>query len=117
MYRYNGIGFSSKKVQLERHIAPKVAITVDGKSVEMPQIPVRSTNQNGFVNVENYVINQTVAPSSVIKATADGPVSIEIQQPANAPAKVICTYNGQRKIYNFDPSLVVVERPRGMFRR
>lgn len=118
LFDMQGIGFSSKKVALERHISPKVAITVDGQSIGMPQIPVRSTNQNGFVNVENYVINQTVAAGSTIKATCDDKeVDIEIQQPADAPAKVICTYRGQRKIYNFDPSLVVVERPRGRFGR
>ena len=117
LFDMHGIGFSSKKIKLSRHVAPVVEISVDGQEIELPAVPVRSTNQNGFVNVENYVINQTVAAASVIKAVcADSEVSIEVSKPANAPAKVICTYRGQKKIYNFDPSLVIPERPRGMFR-
>ena len=118
LFDMHGIGFSSKKIELTRHISPKVNISVDGQSIGLPDVPVRSTNQNGFVNVENYVINQAVEAGSAIKAEcADPEVGIEVSQPAGAPAKVICTYRGQKKIYNFDPTLVVVERPRGMFRR
>lgn len=113
LFDLHGIGFSSQKVSLSRHISPKVTITLNGEVMALEDTPVRSTNQNGFVNVENYVINKTVAAGDEIKAYTSNPeVAIEVVRSADAPAKVICTYRGQRKIYNFDPSLIPAPQPR-----
>ena len=118
LFDLHGIAFTSVKKSPERPTVPKVTISVDGEEMEIPSIPVRSTNQNGFVNVENYVINRTIEPGSTVRATADNPnVSIDVELSSEKPSKVICTYKGQKKIYNFDPSLVVVERPRFPFGR
>lgn len=119
LFDMQGIGFSSRKVSIERPTVPKVEISVNGENVEIPSVPVRSTNENGFLNVENYVINQNIDRSSqVVAAKCDNPeVVIDVEYGDSNTAKVICSYKGQRKIYNFDPKLVVVERPRGMFRR
>jgi hypothetical protein len=49
-----GLGFSSKKKKIVRHVAPTVSITVNGAAVEMPAVPVRSTNANGIVSLDLY---------------------------------------------------------------
>ncbi|MDX9812505.1 MAG: hypothetical protein RBU28_08960, partial [Bacteroidales bacterium] len=49
-----GLGFSSKKNKIVRPVAPTVTIKVNGKDIEVPLIPVRSTNANGIVSYDIY---------------------------------------------------------------
>ena len=84
----------------ERPVAPTVNITVDGQQVNLPQLPVRSTNANGYTEENRYQAFARMNDSSVIKATASSPeVSIQVGKIADGRATVTCTYRGQKKIY------------------
>ncbi len=49
-----GLGFSSKKKKLSSPVVPKVNIMVDGKAIEVPATPVRSTESNGILGYDLY---------------------------------------------------------------
>ncbi|HBG57740.1 hypothetical protein [Proteiniphilum sp. UBA1028] len=49
-----GLGFSAKKKKLTPPVVPSVTIAVNGKKVELPKTPVRSTNANGIVGYNQY---------------------------------------------------------------
>lgn len=51
-----GLGFSSKKKKIVRPLVPGINITVNGKSVEMPATPVRSTEENGITGYDLYEV-------------------------------------------------------------
>ena len=100
LFDLQGIGFSRLGLTCERPIAPTITITVDGQQVNLPQLPVRSTNANGYTEENRYQAFARMNDSSVIKATASSPeVSILIGKIADCRATVTCTYRGQKKIY------------------
>ena len=51
-----GLGFSSAKKKLVKPVVPTVSVKVNGVAVELPEIPVRSTNENGIVDVTPYEV-------------------------------------------------------------
>lgn len=102
-----GLGFSSKDSELERPISPKVHIDVDGKSVEVPETPVRSTNQNGIVSYDLYEVKANTHfdtySNPKVTATSDNPavkISIKQADEESNVAFVRCDYNGVVKTYN-----------------
>ena len=100
LFDLQGIGFSCLGRNCERPVAPTVNITVDGQQVNLPQLPVRSTNANGYTEENRYQAFARMNDSSVIKATASSPeVSIQVGKIADGRATVTCTYRGQKKIY------------------
>ena len=100
LFDLQGIGFSCPGRTCERPVAPTVSITVDGQKVNLPQLPVRSTNANGYTEENRYQAFARMNDSSVIKATASSPeVSIQVGKIADGRATVTCTYRGQKKIY------------------
>jgi hypothetical protein len=100
LFDLQGIGFSCLGRTCERPVAPTVNITVDGQQVNLPQLPVRSTNSNGYTEENRYQAFARMSDSSVIKATASSPeVSIQVGKIADGRATVTCTYRGQKKIY------------------
>lgn len=101
-----GLGFSSNKKQIERPVAPRLSIAVNGKDIEAPATPVRSTNENGIVGYDQY--ETTVAlPSNttqipVVTASADNEaVKVAIVQAGSTfgTAVVKCEYKGIVKTY------------------
>lgn len=105
LFDLEGICFNSAKKQIERPIAPTVSIKVGGKDIEVPAIPVRSTNQNGIVDGSIYQANCQLATgqSNVVSASSDNSaVKFEIaQSPARTGTAVIkANYNGVIKTYN-----------------
>src|SRR5574344_834820 len=105
LFDLEGICFNSAKKQIERPIAPTVSIKVGGKDIEVPAIPVRSTNQNGIVDGSIYQANCKLAAdqSNAVSASADNAaVKFEItQSPAKTGTAVIkANYNGVIKTYN-----------------
>ena len=101
-----GLGFSKKGQKMTYPAPPTVTISVDGKAVEMPKHPVRSTNENGYVGYDQYEVNYTVPAGQTkapkVSAKADNKaVKIEITQPESATgtAVVKCDYNGVVKTY------------------
>ena len=100
LFDLQGIGFSCLGRTCERPVAPTVNITVDGQQVNLPQLPVRSTNANGYTEENRYQAFARMNDSSIIKATASSPeVSIQVGKIADGRATVTCTYRGQKKIY------------------
>src|SRR5690606_9081981 len=54
LFDFIGLGFSSKEQRIERPVSPTVEITVNGKKLTLPSIPVRSTDENGLVGYHTY---------------------------------------------------------------
>ncbi|WP_207424387.1 hypothetical protein [Desertivirga brevis] len=100
-----GVGFSSKKKKLVRPIVPIVDIAVDGKSLELPKTPVRSTNENGILGYNIYEVNYSPAAVDripVIAASASSPsVKVKVTQATTVPGTAIVdfNYNGVVKTY------------------
>lgn len=107
LFDFIGLGFSSKHTKIERPIVPQVRIAVNGKALEIPAVPVRSTNANGIVDYGQYEIKSKIssqqAAAPVVTASSDNPaVKITIKQAASSSGtcRVTCDYNGVSKIYN-----------------
>lgn len=102
LFVLKGIAFNNKKVEPKRPVAPKMNIKVDGKSVEIPAVPVRSTNKNGIVDNNTYEVKCDLTQGSKVTASADNKkVAITVKQAtSSAPAMVIATYLGQTKVFN-----------------
>ncbi|PPK88179.1 hypothetical protein CLV84_1144 [Neolewinella xylanilytica] len=104
-----GLGFSSSTRNIERHVPPSVTISVNGEVIELPETPVRSTNENGIVTLDLY--EATYAPRAggaipeVTATVSDPAVSIEVEQPdtANGTALVHFNYQGVVKTYRVVP--------------
>ncbi len=96
----HGIGFAKAGKPCQRPVVPEVSITVDGKQVAMPKLPVFSTNDNGLMDLTHYQTYAPLTDKSVIKATANGGnVDIKIGKITDGRATVRCTYNGKEKVY------------------
>lgn len=101
-----GVGFSKKGSELNYPAVPSVEIKVDGQSVELPTIPVRSTNENGYVGCDQYAVEYTLPADGtdvpkVEASSNDSRVKVEVTQPdaRNGKAVVKFDYNGKVKTY------------------
>lgn len=102
LFDMQGIGFSKKGQTLERPVAPTLDVKVDGKSVEMPEIPVRSTERNGIVKENVYSIGVESAANVTVTAS-DPSVKYEVAKGTGDVFYTIkATYAGQEKIYNVE---------------
>ena len=100
LFDLQGLGFSSNTVDIDRPVSPTVTITVDGKQLTIPELPVRFTNANGYSDVSHY---QTYAPlndnSAIRVSVSDPSVSTSISDITDGRATVRCTYKGQERIF------------------
>lgn len=101
-----GLGFSSKRKEIVRPVVPVVGITVNGKNIELPEAPVRSTNANGITGYDIYEATYKVPADAsgipVVSASADNKdVKIKITQAASASGTAIVKfdYRGIVKTY------------------
>lgn len=101
-----GLGFSRGGESLDYPEVPVVTIQADGKKLEMPATPVRSTNANGITDYGRYEVvchvpeGKNTLPG--ITAYSDNPdVRIDIRQPRSMDdcAEVRCDYHGMVKTY------------------
>ncbi|WP_207534561.1 hypothetical protein [Desertivirga arenae] len=106
LFDLQGLGFSLKKKELVRPVVPVVNIAVNGKSIELPKTPVRSTNENGILGYNNYEVNYAISSEASeiprITASSNNPaVKVSITQATSLPgtAKVNFNYNGIVKTY------------------
>lgn len=106
LFDFVGLGFSSKKKKIERPIVPMVSIAVNGKVVELPSTPIRSTNANGIVGYDQYIAKVKLPSGSeqipeVTASASDKAVklSIEQAQSTTGTAVVKCEYKGVVKTY------------------
>ena len=101
-----GLGFSRKGQKMAYPAPPAVKIYVDGNEIELPDVPVRSTNANGYVTYGNYAAEYAVPADQTdipaVKAKCDNRnVRIDVVQPESktGTATVTFDYNGVVKTY------------------
>jgi len=101
-----GLGFSSKKKKIVRPVAPAVTISADGKAIELPAAPLRSTNANGIVGYDIYEAVCKLSPGvtrvPVINASSGDPevkVSVIQAESITGTAVVRFDYRGVVKTY------------------
>src|SRR5690554_3188342 len=106
-----GLGFSSKKKKIVRPIVQEVFIHVNGDKVELPKIPVRSTDKNGLIGYNihetTYKLPYGTTEIPVITASSDNKkvkVTVTQADSVTGAAKVEFDYNGVVKTYlvNFE---------------
>lgn len=102
-----GLGFSNKKKSITRPVVPTVNIAVNGKAIEAPKTPVRSTNDNGIVGYDVYETTYRipVGPTGTPQLTASSDskdVKLTVAQPESSTGTgvVKAEYNGMVKTYN-----------------
>ena len=99
LFTLHGIGFAAGDYKMP--IVPQVTITADGKPVNIPDTPVRATNQNGLMDATTY---QCYAPLGdgvhTLNATSNVPdVKFHISPIVEGRATVKATYNGKTKTF------------------
>lgn len=100
LFDLHGIGFSKKGEKFERPQVPQVTIMADGKRLNIPATPIRSTNANGYTDATRYQVYAPLTAGSELKATADNPeVKIEVSKIVDGRATVKCTYKGNQKVF------------------
>ncbi|WP_432713581.1 hypothetical protein [Pedobacter sp.] len=106
LFDFIGLGFSAKNKKLVRPVPPVVNITVNGKTIELPNTPLRSTNDNGLTDYANFEVSYKVDAASsaipLVKATSNNPaVKVSIKQATSrtGTAEVTFDFNGVTKIY------------------
>ena len=102
-----GLGFSSNEKEIIRPTAPTISITADGKAIDLPDTPIRSTDENGITGYNFYettvILPADTAAIPVITASASSEdVKITVNQPTETfgTAVVEFGYKGAVKIYN-----------------
>lgn len=101
-----GLGFSSDKKKIVRPVVPQVNIEVNGKTIEIPATPVRSTESNGITGYDLYEAvyklpaNTTEIPT-VSASVTDKNVKVEITQATSTSGTAIVKfdYKGVVKTY------------------
>ncbi len=93
-----GLGFSSDNKKIIRPVVPTVTISVNGKKIDLPSTPVRSTNANGIVGYDVYettfLLPDDISQIPVISASASqSDVEINITQPTSTSKKAIVKFN------------------------
>lgn len=102
-----GLGFSSTEKKIARPVVPTVSIRVNGKEIDLPETPVRSTNANGIVGYNLYKATYNLSPGTAgipsvtaFASTTEVKVSIKQATSASGMAVVQFDYNGKVKTYN-----------------
>ena len=99
LFTLHGIGFAAGDYKMP--VVPQVTITADGKPVNIPDTPIRATNQNGLMDATTY---QCYAPLGdgvhTLNATSNVPdVKFHISPIVEGRATVKATYNGKTKTF------------------
>ena len=96
----HGIGFSKPGIKCNRPEVPVVTITVDGKAIALPSVPMFATNDNGLMDLTHYQAYAPLKENSTIKATAQGgDVKFHVSKIVDGRATVRCEFNGKEKVY------------------
>ena len=99
-----GLGFSRKGLDINYPEPPTVSICVNGRPVELPTTPVRSTNANGLTSYDQYEAIFTAdanasAQPQVTATSANPEVRTDVKPTAEGQWTVTCTYRGMTKTY------------------
>lgn len=105
----HGLGFSRDGLEIAKPRVPKVAISVDGKAVQIPSRPSQPTEKTGYFDFSNYDISSPVAPTCTVVPTVSAScdcddVDVKVVQSSalSSPAVVKCTYNGLTKTFRLN---------------
>ncbi len=106
LFDFIGLGFSSKNQEINYQKAPTISVKVNGKEVEVPTRPIRSTTENGIVGYDQYEIivddSYKNGDDFMVKASSDNKnVKVDIKQAENVDGNAVvkCNYNGIVKTY------------------
>ena len=101
LFDLHGIGFGKAMPHVCKAPAvPQVTITANGKKLNIPQTPVRFTNQNGYPDQIRYQLYGPVEAGVKLKATSDVPgVKFDISPIVEGRATIKATYQGKTKIF------------------
>ena len=99
LFDLHGISFS-KGADFMAPVVPQVTITADGKKLNIPATPIRSTNQNGYTDLIRYQVYGPLKASTKLAATSDVPgVKFQISPVTDGRATVKATYQGKEKVF------------------
>ncbi len=100
LFHLHGIGFSSASAPLHLPEVPRVTITADGKRLNIPDTPIRSTNANGYTDATRYQMYGPLTAQTRLEATATNPeVKIQISPITDGRATIRATYKGREKVF------------------
>lgn len=98
-----GLGFSSKDKEIACPVVPTVTIQIDGKPIDLPKTPVRSTNANGIIGYDTYevVLPKGTSRNAAISVAVDKTCEMVVTRPASGPEMAIVqlSYEGVVKTY------------------
>ncbi|MEJ8817336.1 hypothetical protein [Lacibacter sp. H407] len=107
LFNLSGLGFSSKTKKLVRPVVPVVNIMVNGKAIDIPATPVRSTNANGITeyNIYQATVKVPATTTAIPKVTASSnnrTVKVSITQASSKEGNAVVKfdYKGVVKTYN-----------------
>ena len=99
LFDLHGISFS-KGADHTAPVVPTIDIFVDGKKLNIPDTPVRSTNQNGYMDASTYQLYAPRKADAKIEVTTTGPgVTYVIETGKEYRATVKATYKGKTKTF------------------
>ena len=100
LFDLHGIGFSKAGATFEAPQVPQVTIMADGKRLNIPATPIRSTNANGYTDATRYQVYAPLKAGSEITVKANNPeVKVEVSKIVDGRATVKCTYKGNQKVF------------------
>ncbi|MBR1388786.1 MAG: hypothetical protein IJ569_04105 [Prevotella sp.] len=100
LFDLHGIGFAKNGTTCERPAVPEVTITADGQKLNIPAIPVRTTNANGYTDITRYQVYGKLCDNTVLQATASDPaVKLEVGKITEGRATIKATHKGVTKIF------------------
>lgn len=103
LFDLHGIGFSKSDMPFKRPVVPTVTIMADGKTLNIPATPIRTSNANGLTDAIRYQVYAPLTAGSKITVKASDPsVKAEVSPVIEGRATVKCTYNGKEKIYQIN---------------
>lgn len=107
----NGIGFSKNGDPLVPEEAPKVTIAVNGVALNLPEVPTRSNDINGYIDYQHYdvpftLIDKKTPEVSALAVSNKNDVKIDIKQPKSAKDAAVVTidWKGKVKTYTLTPT-------------
>lgn len=92
-----GLGFSSKRNDLARPIVPEIKMAIDGKEIELPKFPLRSTEANGITGYDIYEVVYEISSDAkfpIVSASSNNEaVKIEITQAQSESGMAVVKYD------------------------
>ena len=101
LFELQGLGFSKGMRSLKAPQIPVVTIKVNGETVEIPEIPTRSTNANGYVSQDIYDIDCTgVGADAKFECSVSGGTDVTVEASDEDGVHILkCTWNGKTKTF------------------